>query len=425
MLNYSRFIGPVAGNRQPSLLREMSKILSLSPPEMIPLCEGLPNPKLFPFREIDIKTSDGNTISLYGKSLHESLQYLPTPGLPSLLIQLRDLQEKIHRPQEQTWVNTDMAITAGSQDGLCKALEMLMNVGSSVLIEDYVYAGTLSILNPYNPKYFVIQTDSLGMKPESLELNLSQWNLDELDSDPTVPKFIYINPTGANPTGTVLPEFRRKEIYDICCKYNLLILEDDPYFFLQFGEPLERPPSFLSLDTQGRVLRFDSFSKVLSSGIRLGFVTGPKQLIDRIVLHMQVSVLHASSLSQVITSKLLEQWGHQGFLEHVSKVECFYKGRRDKLVKAAEKHLNGLCEFSVPGGGMFLWIKVDGLSSTWDMIMKRAMANNILLMPGRAFQSDQDQECPYLRASFSLAPEEQFDIAMERLAHLIKEELKS
>ena len=89
-----------------------------------------------------------------------------------------------------------------------------------------------------------------------------------------MPKFMYINPTGANPTGTMLPTERRKQIYELCSKHDILILEDDPYFFLQFGDDNTRPQSFFSMDTDGRVLRFDSFSKVLSSGIRLGWVTG-------------------------------------------------------------------------------------------------------------------------------------------------------
>lgn len=100
------------------------------------------------------------------------------------------------------------------------------------------------------------------------------------------PKFIYVNPTGANPTGVVLPESRRREIYEVATEHDMLILEDDPYYFLHFGGT--RPPSFLSMDTEGRVIRFDSFSKVLSSGLRLGFVTGPAPLIERINLHMQV-----------------------------------------------------------------------------------------------------------------------------------------
>ena len=158
-----------------------------------------------------------------------------------------------------------------------------------------------------------------GMVPASLRATLARWSQGE-EGEPDRPKFLYINPTGANPTGSLLPEDRRREIYELCCQYNLLLLEDDPYYFLQFGAKDQRPPSFLTLDTEGRVIRwlpspgttarFDSFSKVLSSGIRLGFVTGPKELIQRIVLHMQVSVLHASSLSQVPPSPLTPTGGN-------------------------------------------------------------------------------------------------------------------
>ena len=104
--------------------------------------------------------------------------------------------------------------------------------------------------------------------------------------------------------GTVLTQERRNEIYQLASEHDMLILEDDPYYYLQFLQG-DRPPSFLSLDTEGRVLRFDSFSKVLSSGLRLGFISGPPQLVERIVLHMQCSVLHASSMSQIIAHELL------------------------------------------------------------------------------------------------------------------------
>merc|ERR1712179_420432 len=138
---------------------------------------------------------------------------------------------------------------------------------------------------------------------------------------------------------------------------------------------------------------------------------------------MQVSVLHASSLSQVITSSLLDQWGQQGFFQHIQQVEQFYKMRRDNMVAAAERHLEGLVEYSVPQGGMFLWMKVPELESTWDMVMERGLAKNIMLMPGKAFQPDLDRPCHYLRAAFSVAPEEKFEPAMERLAGLIRDEI--
>ena len=155
---------------------------------------------------------------------------------------------------------------------------MLLEPGVSVVIEDFVYAGTLAIMDPYEPDYCIVPGDAQGMRSDVLRQTLAE--------RPTKPKFIYINPTGANPTGTVLPENRRKEIYQLASEHDMLILEDDPYYFLQYLP--ERPPSFLSMDTEGRVLRFDSFSKVLSSGLRLGYVTGPSPLIERINLHMQV-----------------------------------------------------------------------------------------------------------------------------------------
>lgn len=419
---YSRFINSVSAARQPSLIREMTKILAAAPPEMIPLSGGFPNPEMFPFKSLTISVENGSPINLSGKSLQSALQYLPTNGHPSLLKQLRDLQLSVHKPEPGVWANTDIVVTSGSQDGLSKAFEMMLDKGSNVLVEDFVYSGTLSIINPYQPKYHTIRSDDKGMIPESLKKVLSQWTPGEESTN--IPKFLYINPTGANPTGTVLPLERRREIYRLCCEYNLLLLEDDPYYYLQFEEKELRPPSFLSMDTEGRVVRFDSFSKILSSGIRLGFVTGPKPIIDRIVLHMQVSVLHASSLSQVITTNLLEQWGQEGFFNHIDNVENFYKNRRDKMMEAADKHLKGLCEYSVPLGGMFLWMKVPGLTSTWDMVMERGLKKNIMLMPGKAFQPDLDKPCPYLRAAFSIAPEDKFEPAMERLAGLIKEELE-
>jgi len=419
---YSRFISAVSAARQPSLIREMTQILAAAPPEMIPLSGGFPNPQMFPFKQLTLEVSGGDPIVLQGKGLQAALQYLPTPGHPRLLQQLRQLQEEAHTPDKDVWSNTDIVVTSGSQDGLCKAFEMLIDKGSGVIVEDFVYSGTLSIINPYSPVYHVVESDSGGMIPASLKAVLSQWGGGD-EAEPDRPKVLYINPTGANPTGTLLSVERRKEIYQLCCDYNLLLLEDDPYYYLQFGEKDTRPPSFLSLDTQGRVLRFDSFSKILSSGIRLGFVTGPKELIQRIVLHMQVSVLHASSLSQVVTSSLLDQWGLEGFQSHVSEVEDFYRKRRDQMVAAADKHLTGLVEYNVPLGGMFLWMKVPGLSSTWEMIMERGLAANIMLMPGKAFQPELGKPCQYLRAAFSIAPEQNFDPAMERLADLIRKEV--
>jgi len=408
-MNYARFITRLSARRQPSIIRELNRPF---PPDFVLFTAGKPNPALFPFTKATFETDDGKQLVFEGAVMKEALQYQNSLGVPDLVSWLKDLQEEVHRPP----CPVELMVTNGSQDGLCKTFEMSLEPeGEPVALEDFVYPGVLSLLNPFNPAYMPIQSDGEGMIPASLQ--------QQLEKAEVKPKLLYINPTGANPTGTLLPLARRKEIYKLASQHDLLILEDDPYYYLQFTGN-ERTPSFLSMDVDGRVLRFDSFSKVLSSGIRLGFVTGPKPLVDRVMLHVQVSVLHATSLSQFVVLELLKQWGQEGFFKHVGRIEDFYRERRDAMVAAAEKHLTGLCDWSVPGGGMFLWIKVRNTEDTWDLIMDKATQEQVMAIPGKAFQAVGDKS-PYIRASFSITEPKDFDKGFARLAKVLKENCKS
>lgn len=170
-----------------------------------------------------------------------------------------------------------------------------------------------------------------------------------------------------------------------------------------------QPPSFLSIDTDGRVLRFDSLSKVLSSGLRIGFATGPKALIDRITLHMQCSVLHTSGLSQAVAYALVSQWGAEGWARHIQLVQNFYRQRRDVFLALLKKHLTGLAEWNVPTAGMFVWIKLAGVQDSKALIEEKAREKKVLLMPGQAFVPS-SKATSYVRASFSIATETDMDL---------------
>ncbi|VFV33231.1 kynurenine alpha-aminoadipate [Lynx pardinus] len=204
-------------------------------------------------------------------------------------------------------------------------------------------------------------------------------------------------------------------------KYDFLIIEDDPYYFLQFNKSWS--PTFLSMDVDGRVIRADSFSKVLSSGLRLGFITGPKPLIERVVLHTQVSTMHPSTFTQLLVSQLLHQWGEEGFLAHVERVTDFYRKQKDALLEAADKWLSGLAEWHVPTAGMFLWLKIKGIYDVKQLIEEKAIKKEILMLPGNVFYTDTSAPSPYFRVSFSSASPEQMDMAFQRLAQIIKESL--
>jgi len=199
-----------------------------------------------------------------------------------------------------------------------------------------------------------------------------------------------------------------------------LIIEDDPYYFLQFKKP---EPSFLSMDVDGRVIRLDSMSKVLSAGMRLGFVTAPIPLWQKIVYHQQVTSMHASSISQMIALKLFEKWDLSGFHEHSERIAKFYENRKTLMVNAINKHLKDMVTFNEPTAGMFVWLKVKGIEDTRKLIYEKALGQEVLLLPGSAFFADQSKSYPFVRVSYSLSTPEQTEIGMARFGKVLHGEL--
>lgn len=418
-IDYSQFISISSSRRRPALTRELTKRQYGAPKESISLAEGMPNEVTFPFQAINIVMKDGSALNIQGAQLHSALQYIPSQGYPPLLKKLRDFTYQIHNPPY--WQERDIIMTNGSQDGISKSLEMLVNEGDSVLVQNPLYAGTEIILKPFKPNLIGIEQDEYGIIPQKLIDALENCKAySEEGGGNRMPKVIYLNPTGSNPTGVTMTLERRKEVYKICCDYNIIILEDDAYYFLHFLD--EEPVSFLSLDVEGRVVRFDSMSKVLSSGLRLAWLTAPKQLVHNIELHIQSAILHSSTLSQVIMDNLLSTWGFNGLLSQFSYVRRYYKARRDFTLASMEKHLKDVCEWTVPSGGLFVWIKVRGVADVYDMLLTRGLRKNITFVPGHAFMADPTEACQYIRASFSKVPLKQVDKAMQLLGELIREE---
>ncbi|XP_044263879.1 aromatic amino acid aminotransferase DDB_G0287711 isoform X2 [Tribolium madens] len=418
-IDYSYFLSPHSSRRRPALTRELTK-RAYGAKDTISLAEGMPNEVTFPFEKMQISMKDGSTLTIQGQQLNAALQYIPTQGYPPLLKTLKEFTQKVHQPPN--WQDREILITNGSQDGISKSIELCIQEGHPVLVQDPLYTGAEIVLKPFKAELIAIEQDQFGMSAQKLlqVLEDRKAKYTEEGGGWKMPKIMYINPTGSNPTGTTMSLERRKEIYEICCKYNILILEDDAYCFMHYLE--ENPPSFLSLDTEGRVLRFDSLSKVLSSGLRLGWITGPKQLISTIELHIQSSYLHSSTLSQVIVENLFQAWGFDKFMEHLSFIRKYYKARRDLTIDSMERHLKGLCEWNVPTGGMFVWIKVRGVSDVYDMLMSRGLKKGITFVPGHAFMADPTKACSYIRASYSKANPKQIEKAMKLLAELIREE---
>eukprot|EP00835_Amoeboradix_gromovi_P001356 NODE_60_length_25605_cov_0.732377.p5 type:complete len:393 gc:universal NODE_60_length_25605_cov_0.732377:25107-23929(-) len=375
--------------RKPSAIRALQPLIKEG---MILLGAGLPNESTFPISNISC-TVNNTVIQINTK---KALQYGPTQGFPEVLADLKEIQNKIHGPPTKY----DICVGNGSQSLITKAMEMLLNPDDTILVEKPCYSGVLAFLNPFDCYKVFVNTDENGIQFEHLSEILESW-----PTNKPKPKCLYTVPTGNNPTGSCTSLEKKKLILELAVKHDFVILEDDPYYYLQYTP--ERLPSYLSLDTTGHVLRFESFSKVLSSGIRLGMVSGHPTFINSIVLHVQCTDLQATSLSQQLFHSWYSFVQFDGFMNHIGSIVSFYKDKRDFLLRELTKNK---IECSSPDAGMFLWLKLPAYLNN-EEFMSRLLSENIMVLSGHVFD---DKE--HIRLTFATPTAEEMEKASTVLA---------
>ncbi len=320
---WDHWITQESSSRTGSSIKDSAKYLKT--PGLIPLGGGLPSCDYFPFERIDVKVpvaphfSEQDTLETgiirtagkhdirNGKSLYDlevCLNYGQATGSAQLIRFVTEHTEIVHKPPYADWWSI---LTAGNVSALEMCLRMLCSRGDYLLTEEYAFATTLEAATPIGLRIVGIKMDKEGMLADDLDHVLTGW--DELERGRPKPFVLYTVPTGQNPTGATQSYRRRQAIYAIAEKHDLCIVEDEPYYFLQMEDyapghihsPVETEriphdeylsaliPSYLSLDTSGRVIRLDSFSKIIAPGTRVGWITGAEQLIDRFARHAEVS----------------------------------------------------------------------------------------------------------------------------------------
>ncbi|XP_034825986.1 kynurenine/alpha-aminoadipate aminotransferase, mitochondrial isoform X1 [Maniola hyperantus] len=412
--DYARFFSKRALRREPAFTRQITSLAYKVGKRMISLAEGMPNEAIFPFTRLELSTRAGGKMVFDEKELATALQYIPSQGLPPLLLELHAWQQQLHRPPALP-APRDVLATSGAQHGIYQCAELLLNTGDAVVTTEYSYSGVFSVLRPYKPDIIGIPEDEDGMIPDTLESALNE----RLTRGLPMPKMLYLIPTGNNPTGTVLPEPRRRQIYELACKYDLLIVEDDPYMFLNYTEKV--PPSFLSLDVCGRVIRLDSLSKVVSSGLRSAWITAPAALIHRAELHMQAEVLHPCTLTQAITYHLMRN--RSAFASHLVSTRSFY-AHRMRALSAALRDVRDLVHSNDPAGGLFHWARVRDVDDVYNLVFRTAFDRGLMLVPGQAFLPDSRAPCQHLRLTFSKIALADMQPAVRLLADVVRVEQK-
>ncbi|XP_046566995.1 kynurenine/alpha-aminoadipate aminotransferase, mitochondrial-like [Haliotis rubra] len=377
---------------------------------------GFPNSIQFPLLKATLTLSDGEEVEITPSEMKATLQYTKSKGMTKISEWVMELYKRVHNPPTMDGnglpSSLDLILTCGGRWGVVQSLKMFVEDGGCFLAEEVIYQTLSPMYLPRNIRGIAIRSDKGGMDPVHLRQVLSEWDEGSQGRRPTL---MYTVPTASNPTGLTLSEQRKKDIYKVCQEFNILILEDDPYYFLQNT----LIPSFLSMDTDGRVIRADSFSKTLSPGCRLGILFGPKEIVDKMTIIQHPTTGGPSSLSQVIISKVVTTWGHDKFLSHMQNVASFYKERREKLLSYMDKYLTGLCEWSPAAGGMFQWVTLLGVDKS-EPVVDRLMEREVFVMDGFIFSLDRASR-PNIRLSYSRITDEQMEKGISILADVLKE----
>jgi len=378
---------------KPSAIREIFK--SLSDPSVISFAVGNPSPLSFPVEKMHSVAEE-----IFQNEASFAFQYGITEGYPRLRQQVTQrLKERFNTGTE----NDEVIITTGGQQGIDLCAKVLCNEGDTVICENPSFIGALNAFRSYNANLVGVDLDEDGMNIEALE-NALKANRNT--------KIIYVIPTFQNPAGITTSLEKRKAILELAKKYDCLILEDNPYGELRFSG--EDVPTIKSLDDDGRVLYCSSFSKILSAGMRIGFVCGPKALIQKIVVVKQVNDVHTNLFFQMVASKFIDKYGLD---DHIANIRELYKNKCNLMLSELDKHVMGKATYTRPEGGLFIWLTVNG--GNGDDIAKRALENKLAVVTGSSFNPIQGGYSPSVRLNYSTPSDEQIVEGVKRLAEIL------
>ena len=379
-----------------STIREMLKVTQQ--PDVISFGGGLPAPELFPIA--DIAEAARRVLERRGAA---ALQYSVTEGIPEMR---RWVAERLTRRTGRIFEAEEATIVNGSQQGLDLVGKIFLDPGDHLVLENPSYLGAIQAFDAYQARYLTVDTDDHGAIPESLERVLER-------ADP-FPKFLYLVPNFQNPTGRTLAPDRREKIVRISERYDLPIVEDDPYGELRFEGPDVR--ALVSYESTAPIIYSGTGSKIMAPGMRIAWlVIGDPEIREKIVLAKQGADLHSGTFAQYVFHEYVSD--DAAFERHVAAIVATYRRRRDVMAEAlAGLGLEGI-QFALPAGGMFLWATLPGIDTT--ELLRVSARQKVVFVPGVSFYPARDVH-DGMRLNFSNASEEMIQAGIERLGHAIR-----
>lgn len=385
---------------KPSAIREIFKYAA--DPEVVSLSAGNPSPEAFPIeeiKEISSRLLEENPIGV--------LQYSVTEGYPQLRETLKEYMKSHHNIGRDF---DDILITTGAQQIMDLATKSLVNEGDVVITEAPSFIGSLNTFRSYNAKLVGVKIDDDGMNMEELEKALQTHKN---------ARFIYTIPNFQNPSGITMSLEKRKKIYELAKKYNVLILEDNPYGDLRYSG--EYIPCIKSFDDEGIVLYAGSMSKVISPGIRVAYVIAPKPIFQKMVVCKQGNDVHTNIWSQMVCNELMTKYD---FDAHLEKLRNLYRKKAQFMMDLMDKYLVPMgITYAKITGGLFTMCTLPDYVDMQEFC-KDAIKNKVCVVPGNAFLTDESEECHTFRVNFSTPTDEQLEKGIKLLAKTAEKYIK-
>lgn len=388
-----------------STVREILKLTAK--PEVISFAGGLPAPELFPIERIREATD-----TILAERGQEVMQYSTTEGMP----ELRDLVARRLSAGKFQISPDNIIITSGSQQAVDMLARIFLDEGDNVIVENPTYVGMLTSWRPFHLNFSAVPTDDSGMIVDELEPLLKAQK----------PKMMYAIPTFQNPQGTTLTRERRAKLVEILAKHNLPFVEDDPYGELRYsGEPL---PSVLQMEAEhrasatldGSVIYCGTFSKILTPGLRIGWVAAAYPVIDKLVQVKQATDLHTSTFNQFVAYEVARD---DAFLaEHIEELREVYRQRRDLMLKTMDENFPPEVTWTRPEGGLFLMVTMPAHINARD-VLQEALKHDVAFVPCDDFFLG-DAGHNTFRLNFSNARPERIVEGIKRLGAVLKDTVR-
>lgn len=387
---------PVGGNDAVGAILQAA-----ADPKVISFAGGLPAPEMFP-----VKAMKEATDKAFEKHGRQAMQYGSSAGLTELrqlILKRIARKEDVHAKLE------NVLVTTGSEQAIDLVGKAFVNPGDTVLVEQPTYLCALNVLKTYDANIVGVPMDEDGMRMDALE--------DALKTHPNT-SLIYSVPNFQNPTGRTMPAERRKKFAELASKYDVPLLEDNPYGEIRFAG--KHVPSVKSFDPDGHVFYMSTFSKILAPGFRLGWIVAKPEVIQKLTVLKQSADLHTDNLVQYAVTEFLKD---NDVDAHVKDICNLYGKRKKLMTDGIKKYFPKSVKYTNPEGGMFLWVTVPGVDDT-VALFKKCLKHNVAFVPGDPFFAGKADPGTF-RLNYSNAKEDKIMVGMKQLGAALDEALKN